>query len=135
MDVYSNNENEGPEQTGQNSNGQDVNSSTDVQAEPAQTGNGEVVSRLEGSVKIERNSKVYASIEIEQPEQRIRSKSIYHKYQQNVSNKYKSLIANLLSTLMILVLWVSFMVPSAVLVWSLIDNFLNRIDPLVSFPY
>ena len=128
VEAYSNNANVG---NVLGDNEQTVSDSNRAETEQTQTRNGKVGSKRQGSVKTERN---YESLEIEEPEQnrRIRSKSIYQKYETNVSNKYKSLIANLVSSLMILLLWGLFIAPSGVIVWALIDFYFNTIDPLVS---
>ena len=63
---------------------------------------------------------------------RERSISVFQKYENRVPKKQKNIIANLASSLMILLLWITFISPSVLLSWALADYFLYGIDPLVS---
>ena len=79
------------------------------------------------TVDVKRNE-----LEIEEPSPRERKKSIFQRYESKVPKRHKNLIANLVSTLMILSLWIIFAIPSIWLGWALADYFLEIIDPLVS---
>ena len=72
------------------------------------------------------------ALEIEEPPPLKRAKSIYQTYESKVPKRQKNLIANLVSALMILSLWIIFAIPSIWLGWALADYFLDRTDPLVS---
>ena len=71
-------------------------------------------------------------LEIGEPPPLERKKSIFQKYENKVPKRHKNLIANLVSALMILSLWIIFVIPSIWLGWALADYFLYRIDLLVS---
>ena len=69
---------------------------------------------------------------INETAQRSRNRSIYQKYEDKVPKKHKNIIANIISSLMIVSLWTLFLIPSALLIYAIVDYYLYRLDPLVS---
>ncbi|KAI6661644.1 hypothetical protein LOD99_13517 [Oopsacas minuta] len=66
----------------------------------------------------------------DEPLDRQRVKSVYQRYENTVPKKQKNIIASLVSSLMIISLWLVFIVPSVWLIWAFADYFLDRLDPL-----